>query len=524
MSTLAEGTDTHPGGLGEWDWMDPFELLVEVPGTIDPRVREALVTVAGAGGPGALVGRDAAQALSVVEAVEAVKAWAEHVGLEAWARLREATHEDAEADPAVVHGMWGDGSGGLSHEARRELDSCVVDEVALATGLGPVECHSRFRFATAEPARTATLRARMAAGRTGWWQARRVMEACQGMPDAVADQVAARVLAPARDGSLASSGTVSRRLARQVTLHDPHAGERRRGEAFLRRDARVTLEDDGTGTLVITTTAARAVQAVERLDAAARAQRCAGDPRTLGQLRSDIATSLLSAGTLTGSTGAIDESPDGAEGAPDSSQDNGPDGTGQREVSGPAWYLPPPARVNVVVALSTLLGLDEQAGEIPGHGFLTAAHTRQVALAAGSIWRRLVVDDLSGHAIEVSTHRYRPSEEMRTQVAARDGTCRGPGCTIPAAGCDLDHQRPWPQGPTSIDNLNAKHRAHHNRKTRSLWRCDQDLPSDEVPEGSLPLDARERPGGAIRWTTRARRRYTTYPAQYLHPDYDPLRE
>jgi len=51
----------------------------------------------------------------------------------------------------------------------------------------------------------------------------------------------------------------------------------------------------------------------------------------------------------------------------------------------------PPAHVNVVVSLSTLLGLDDAAAEIPGHGFITAAHARQVALTAGSIWRRLVL-------------------------------------------------------------------------------------------------------------------------------------
>jgi len=54
---------------------------------------------------------------------------------------------------------------------------------------------------------------------------------------------------------------------------------------------------------------------------------------------------------------------------------------------------------------------------------------------------------------------------MADFVIARDQTCRGLGCRMPAARCDLDHRIPHPQGPTSPDNLDARCRTEHRIKT-----------------------------------------------------------
>jgi hypothetical protein len=37
-----------------------------------------------------------------------------------------------------------------------------------------------------------------------------------------------------------------------------------------------------------------------------------------------------------------------------------------------------------------------------------------------------------------------------------------------ARGCDLDHNTPWPRGPTEANNLGPRHRRHHELKTRGL--------------------------------------------------------
>jgi hypothetical protein len=64
------------------------------------------------------------------------------------------------------------------------------------------------------------------------------------------------------------------------------------------------------------------------------------------------------------------------------------------------------------------------------------------------------------------TDRYRPSAELDRFVRARDRRCRFPGCRrrVPKGG-ELDHHRPWPDGPTSAANLEGfcttDHRGKH---------------------------------------------------------------
>jgi hypothetical protein len=41
---------------------------------------------------------------------------------------------------------------------------------------------------------------------------------------------------------------------------------------------------------------------------------------------------------------------------------------------------------------------------------------------------------------------YHPSRKLAHLVRARSATCTAPGCTRPAARCDLDHTVPWDQG------------------------------------------------------------------------------
>lgn len=63
-----------------------------------------------------------------------------------------------------------------------------------------------------------------------------------------------------------------------------------------------------------------------------------------------------------------------------------------------------------------------------------------------------------------SLGRY-PPPRLRTALLFRDGTCRADGCRTPAELCDIDHVTPWPQGPTSADNLQVLCRRHHRLKT-----------------------------------------------------------
>jgi hypothetical protein len=65
-------------------------------------------------------------------------------------------------------------------------------------------------------------------------------------------------------------------------------------------------------------------------------------------------------------------------------------------------------------------------------------------------------------AVDRPEPRHDPSVPLARLVRTRDVTCDGPGCSVPAARCELDHQLPWPAGPTSAGNLRARsQRCHH---------------------------------------------------------------
>ena len=170
-------------------------------------------------------------------------------------------------------------------------------------------------------------------------------------------------------------------------------------------------------------------------------------------------------------------------------------------------------RQQLIVSLSTILDLDldldQGVGQIPGWGCVSGQQGRALALRAGSIWKRIVTDPLTGRAIEVSAGTYKVPSGMAGQVTARDGLCRAPGCEIPAEHGDLDHTIEWEPdgagGPTAETNLAALHRGHHNLKTAGFWDSDQS------------------PDGTLYWTTATGRKVTTYPYGYDHPDDQPLK-
>jgi hypothetical protein len=68
--------------------------------------------------------------------------------------------------------------------------------------------------------------------------------------------------------------------------------------------------------------------------------------------------------------------------------------------------------------------------------------------------------------LECDTHD--PSEAIARHVRAAAPTCSFYDCPRQARSCDLDHDTPWPRGPTSITNLDPKCRRHHNAKTLGI--------------------------------------------------------
>ncbi|MDT4891412.1 MAG: hypothetical protein QOE97_447 [Pseudonocardiales bacterium] len=125
--------------------------------------------------------------------------------------------------------------------------------------------------------------------------------------------------------------------------------------------------------------------------------------------------------------------------------------------------------VQVVVALSTLLALDEQPAELDGQP-IPAQLARRIAADPSGSWRRLVTDEL-GVLRDYGRSTYRPPADLADHVLARDRTCTWPGCHRPAQRCDIDHRRGWADGgQTAEPNLQALCRRHHRAKDHAGWR------------------------------------------------------
>ncbi|WP_185746244.1 HNH endonuclease signature motif containing protein [Oryzihumus leptocrescens] len=436
-------------------------------------VLDALVRVVRADAPAEAQWFTADEALRVIEAGEAVKAWVDAVSLDCTRALAGRVFEARDDLCASAEGRprtddeW--------DRVREQAAQAAASEIEAATGMGYTECRARVSFALAEEERTATVRERMHSGCLSSYHARLLFEETRHCPPDVADGIAGRVLGD--DGDVpASHATLRRRLRRQLVLHDSDYPRRARADAVSRRRVRSDLRPNGTGWLDITGDGERIVAARERIEAIARRLKAEGrgDQRAHDAICSDVALDLLLYGWVT------DDEPYRSLGRP------------------------PAAHVTVTVSLATLLGVTEGTGEIPGHGFVQAHHVREIATAAGSVWRRLVTDPVTGELLDLGTQRYVPTPRMRELVVHRDGVCRGPGCEVEARRCDLDLEIAWPLGPTHPANLAAKHRRHHNLKSHGWWTSTMTH------------------NGRVHWRSAAGRAYVTHPRVYDDPLDAPL--
>lgn len=256
---------------------------------------------------------------------------------------------------------------------------------------------------------------------------------------AACDALQDRVLGIARRGTLAAT----RRGARRAVLAIDAAGERRRREsARCTRSVYVTDEVDGMSTLVARLTTERAHAIMAAINHAAHAS-SAGSPdsaTTIDERRADALCALV---LRDGSKSASDV------GAP-----------------------PIRAHLDLVIDLSTLLSLDDNAASLDGAGPISADVVRglladpDVALTI----RRLVADPLTGHLLDVGRSRYQVPSRLRDFIATRDRTCRFPGCRRRASRCQVDHATAWDDGgQTSASNLGSLCVRHHQLKTHAGW-------------------------------------------------------
>jgi hypothetical protein len=169
------------------------------------------------------------------------------------------------------------------------------------------------------------------------------------------------------------------------------------------------------------------------------------DPRSVDAIRADVFCDLL--------TGQ-----------------NGLNGAGSDGDTAPARGRRP---IQVTVAISTLLNLDDLPGELDGEP-VAAALARELANDPGAWWRPVLIDR-DGHLEAVGARQYRPSAPLRRMVELHDRRCQFPGCRRRAARCEtdhaiaFDHDDPQSGGLTVLENLHCLCKRHHRLKHEAGW-------------------------------------------------------
>jgi hypothetical protein len=97
------------------------------------------------------------------------------------------------------------------------------------------------------------------------------------------------------------------------------------------------------------------------------------------------------------------------------------------------------------------------------------------AVAATGTWRCAVTDPVHGTLLGLGTStytpEYRPTQQLRRHLHARDRICRVPGCSTPAELCEIDHRNPWLGGATCDCNTECLCKAHRVSLTLLEGRC-----------------------------------------------------
>jgi hypothetical protein len=354
-----------------------------------------------------------------------------------------------------------DESGPIGRENPSRYGEYAADEVGLALRLSRPAADNRLTMAEVLAADLPATRAAWESGAIDSLKARAIIEASYVLPREQRGELEARVLPKAGEQPVARLRAV---LRRAVLALDPGGAEDRYEQRRAERRVVVSPDqEEGMATLWALLSAPDATAAYQHLGDLARGLG-ADDPRGMDARRADLLVYLLTGRDLPAPTPADPPRP----GTPS---------------------------VSVIVPVTMLMGLDEEPGELVGHGPIPAALAREIA--ADGTWRRLLTDPVSGALLDHGRTTYTPPAALADFVRARDVYCRRPGCGQRAATADLDHAVPWPDGPTSAANLYAYCRHDHLVKTFA--------PGWSVAPNS---------DGTLTWTTPTGHAYTSRPYDY----------
>jgi hypothetical protein len=393
------------------------------------------------------------------------------------------------------------GDGDLDMGAEVFAHRQAVDCVMVAFGIGQNEATRLVNLAD----RLAVLPAvwdAWAAGVLDAWRVRVLAGATDVLDDATAQAVAADVLALAGKGPW--EGPAPRqwrsRVEEAVVRADPSSAARRRAAALAARRVRSWTEGDGSAVLAVHAgkdDIAMADQVISDLAHAWPTTDQAGMRLSMDQRRADAFIGLLRAvrahsvtgvPALNAGAGTSAGSPAGSAFTPglprvavrrvhdlglvlhaDTLFGDGPaaEETGQlRGLGQPDVVDPDSARTLARKQLGEGIGVQVLVVDDSGAVEHVVRFDRDTAEACGSRETLVAaVQEAIAQASPLQVDTHDPTEAIARHVRAAAPTCSFYNCPRQARSCDLDHDIPWPRGPTSITNLDPKCRRHHNAKT-----------------------------------------------------------
>jgi hypothetical protein len=368
------------------------------------------------------------------------------------ARSRQLAHEQAEfaADLTVVAVCVRAETAHISSVWDSDIPALAASEIAAALTWTKRAAKARLEDARLLVEGVPPAWAALRAGDIDLPKARVLAEGTWTLPASLARRVAEQIL-PEAPGL--TTGQLAYRLRRLVLEVDPDAATKDYENGVAQRKVTRGLNPDGTAYLAgCNLPADQTAAADERLDALARAVKQAGDDRPMDVIRADVFLGVL-AGTFTG-----------------------PSPISRRGV------------IELTCDLPTLMGLADHPGELAGWGPVIADIARHITADrtttdTDTVWRYSITNPITGGLAFHGTTRKRPTQPQpqpnrpdrdprraptgtqRAFVVARDRTCRGPGCRVPAARTHLDHITDHADGgPTQVWNLDCKCAACHHLK------------------------------------------------------------
>ena len=305
----------------------------------------------------------------------------------------------------------------------------AADEIAPALTLTRRAAESQLDHALALSGPLRRVWTRFADGGLSFHKVREFIRTLAHHDQSLIDDVLDRCLDAASD---LTTGQLRARLHRLVLEADPSGLAHSMDEGLKDRKVVSYQNPDLTGSIgVLSSHPNDVAAALSNIDRIARSLKTENEPRSLDQIKNDVAIDLLKGTQFVASGGG--------------------------------------GRVNVTIPAATLERWADHPGELGGFGPVTAEIARKTAMENhDGEWVYQVTDN--GRVVATGTLARRPTEAQKRRIRAEYATCVFPGCRQPAHRCDLDHRKPFSQGgPTHNDNIGPLCRHHHMARHHAPW-------------------------------------------------------